>query len=107
MSGTGWTWQHVRHHCDLPTYFALCDWWREVPPPAIQLRRIAQYLGLKENAQPGAPRMSNGPVHGSPSSEQDIATAAAMAGMPAFAGRPNDPMFDLIPPAPASTEATP
>lgn len=97
MSGTGWTWQHARHHCDLPTYFALCEWWREVPPPAVQLRRIAQFLGLKENAQPGTQRMA-GPSR--PSNEQDIATAAAMAGIPAFDGRPNDPMLDLIPPAP-------
>ncbi|MFZ3141146.1 hypothetical protein [Polaromonas sp.] len=99
MSGTGWTWQHVQQHCDLPQYFALCDWWREVPPPAVQLRRIAQFLGLKENAQPGTSRMS---APSAPSSEQDVALAAAMAGIPAFEGRPNDPMLDLIPPAPAA-----
>lgn len=85
-------------------YFALCEWWREVPPPAIQLRRIAQFLGLKENAQPGTQRMA-GPSK--PSSEQDLAMAAAMVGMPTFEGRPNDPMLDLIPPAPPANEATP
>lgn len=99
MSGTGWTWQDVQHHCDLPTYFALCDWWREVPPPAIQLRRIAQFLGIKENAQPGTARMS-APPNAAPSSPQDVAAQAAMVGMPAFEGKPNDPMFDLIPAAP-------
>ena len=35
-----------------------------------------------------------------PSSDQDIALAASMAGIPAFEGRPNDPMLDLIPPPP-------
>lgn len=97
MSGTGWTWQHVQHHCDLPQYLALCEWWREVPPVAIQLRRIATFIGLKEHAQPGTARMA---VANEPSTEQDIAMAAAMAGIPAFEGRPNDPMLDLIPAAP-------
>lgn len=104
MSGTGWTWQHVQHHCDLPTYLAMCRWWREVPPAAVQLRRIASFLGLKENAQPGAPRMA---ASAQPSSPQDIASQAAMAGMPAFEGRPSDPMLDLIPPAPQQPENTP
>lgn len=99
MSGTGWTWQHVQLNCDLPQYFALCDWWREVPPPAVQLRRIAHFLGLKENAQPGTSRMA-APLEAS--SLQDVAMAAASAGMPAFEGRPSDPMLDLIPPAPVA-----
>lgn len=93
MSGTGWTWQHVRLQCDLPTYFALCDWWHEVPPPAVQLRRIAHYLGLVPDANPTTPRMA---APAAPSTEQDIAQAAALAGMPAFGGRPADPMLDLI-----------
>lgn len=93
MSNTGWTWQHVRHECDLPTYFALCDWWHEVPPPAVQLRRIAQFLGLKAEASHTTPRMAQPTA---PSTQQDIATAAAMAGMHAFDGRMADPMLDLI-----------
>lgn len=93
MSNTGWTWQHVRHQCDLPTYFALCEWWGEVPPPAVQLRRIAQYLGLQAGADPATRRMA---TPATPSSQQDIAMAAAMAGMPAMQGRPADPMLDLI-----------
>lgn len=100
MSGTGWTWQHVQHHCDLPQYFALCDWWREVPPPAIQLRRIAQFLGLKADAQPGTARMAA--AAGPASSDQEVAMAAALAGIPAFEGRPADPMLDLIPAAPVT-----
>lgn len=95
MSNTGWTWQHVRHECDLPTYVSLCDWWQEVPPPAIQLRRIAQFIGLQAESNPTAPRMSKHASQ-SPSSQQDIAMAASMAGMPAFEGRPSDPMLDLI-----------
>lgn len=93
MSGTGWTWQHVRHHCDLPTYFELCDWWHEVPPPSVQLRRIAHFLGMQPNAAPETPRMAK---PSEPSSEQDIAMAAAMVGLPAIDGRPADPMLDLI-----------
>ena len=96
MSNTGWTWQHVRSECDLPTYFALCDWWAEVPPPAVQLRRIASYLGLKPDASPTTPRMAQPSAHAAPSSAQDIASAAAMAGMHGFDGRPADPMLDLI-----------
>lgn len=95
MSGTGWTWLHVRHQCDLPTYFALCKAWHDVPPPAVQLRRISQYLGLVPNASPDSPRMAAG-SSSDPSTEQDIAVAAAMAGLPAFDGRPIDPMLDLI-----------
>jgi len=101
VSGTGWTWQHAQHHCDLPMYFALCDWWREVPPAAIQLRRIASFIGLKPDAQPGTPRLAA--ATGPASSEQDVAMAAAMAGIPAFDGRPADPMLDLIPPAPIAS----
>ena len=96
MSNTGWTWQHVRHECDLPTYFALCDWWHEVPPPAVQLRRIAQFLGLQPDASPDTPRMASKPSDSTPSTPQDIAVAAAMAGMRAFEGRMDDPMLDLI-----------
>lgn len=96
MSNTGWTWQHVRSDCDLPTYFALCDWWHEVPPPAVQLRRIAQYLGLQAGADPATPRMASTATNNEPSSQQDIAMAAGMAGLRAMDGRPADPMLDLI-----------
>lgn len=96
MSNTGWTWQHVRHQCDLPTYFALCEWWGEVPPPAVQLRRIAQYLGLQAGADPATRRMATPSTPATPSSQQDIAMAAGMAGLHAIQGRPADPMLDLI-----------
>ncbi len=94
MSGTGWAWQHARHHCDLPTYFALCEAWQEVPPPAVQLRRIAQFLGLPTDAAPG--RAASPSAASTPSTPQEIAVAAAQAGMHAFEGRPSDPMLDLI-----------
>jgi hypothetical protein len=100
VSGTGWTWQHVRHECDLPTYLALCDWWREVPPPAVQLRRIASFIGMKPGAQPGTPRMASGAAAGVPSRPEEVAAAAAQVGIRAFEGRPADPMLDLIPPPP-------
>ncbi|MDI9234313.1 hypothetical protein [Limnohabitans lacus] len=96
MSNTGWTWQHVRSECDLPTYFALCDWWHEVPPPAVQLRRIASFLGMQPGASPETPRMAQPSASATPSTQQDIAMAAAMAGMRAFEGRMADPMLDLI-----------
>lgn len=96
MSNTGWTWQEVRSDCDLPTYFALCDWWHEVPPPAVQLRRIAQFLGLQAGADPATPRMASTAIPTALSSQQDIAMAAGMAGLRAFDGRPADPMLDLI-----------
>ncbi len=96
MSNTGWTWQHVRSECDLPTYFALCDWWHDVPPPAVQLRRIAQFIGLQADASPATPRMASNGQQASPSSQQEIATAAGMAGLHAIDGRPADPMLDLI-----------
>lgn len=93
MSGTGWTWQHVQHHCDLPQYMALCAWWQDVPPAAIQLRRIAQFLGIKQNAQPDTPRMAE-PTK--PTPPQDTLAAAAMVGLPVFNSKPNDPLLDLI-----------
>ena len=98
MSGTGWAWQHARHHCDLPTYFALCKLWQDVPPPAVQLRRITQYLGLVPKSSPGSARMG----HAAPadpasiSSPQEVAMAASMAGVPAYEGKPADPMLDLL-----------
>ena len=106
MNGTGWTWQHVRHECDLPTYFALCETWAEVPPPAVQLRRIAHYLGLVPDASPDTPRMAT-TASAAPSTAQEIAMAAAMSGLPAFDGRPADPMFDLIPAAPPALQHPP
>lgn len=96
MSNTGWTWQHVRSDCDLPTYFALCDWWHEVPPPAVQLRRLAQFLGLQAGADPATPRMASTLKSAVPSSQHEIAMTAGMAGLNAIDGRPNDPMLDLI-----------
>jgi hypothetical protein len=96
VSGTGWAWQHARHECDLPTYFALCKLWQDVPPPAVQLRRIAQYLGLVPKASPGAARMAPTTQPTTPSSQQEIAMAAGMAGMHAIDGRPADPMLSLL-----------
>jgi hypothetical protein len=100
VSGTGWTWQHVRHECDLPTYRALCDWWDEVPPPAVQLRRIARALGVQPATQLATSRRPADAGPGTHSSPYDVAAAAALVGMPAIDGRPADPMLDLIPPAP-------
>jgi hypothetical protein len=59
----------------------------------VQLRRIASFLGMQPGASPETPRMAQ-PTE--PSTHQDIAMAAAMAGMRAFEGRMADPLLDLI-----------
>ena len=86
------------HHCDLPTYRALCAWWAEVPPVPQQLQRIATYLGppAPEHA-PAAPAKSGTPPA---ISIEETLMEASMAGLPVFQGRPADPALDLIPPAP-------
>lgn len=98
MTNTGWTWHYVLNHCDLPTYQALSAWWEAVPPVPMQLRRIAQYLGLPSDTPASASRAT--PPASSP---EDAMQAAAMAGLPVMQGRPADPLLDLIPPAPPPT----
>lgn len=88
--------------CDLPMYFSLCDWWKDVPPAAVQLRRIASFIGIKPDAQPSAKRMASGAAK--PSTPNDVAFEAAQAGMPVFQGRPADPMLDLIPSPPPAQQ---
>lgn len=97
MSGTGWHWDHVMNHCDVPMYLSMCRFWRDVPPAAVQLRRIASYIGLKpETRSANAVQTSAPPAHATLSTTEEVAAAAAMAGLPVFPGRPNDPMLDLI-----------
>jgi hypothetical protein len=63
---------------------ALSRFWSVVPPPAIQLKRIALALGL---AKP-APTRAEKPA--------DALKEAMAAGIPVIEGRPDDPMLDLI-----------
>ena len=99
MTNTGWTWTYVMHHCDLPTYRALVDWWQHVQPVPQQLGRIAAYLGLPAPEPPSA-TVSDSTEHPPTSPPEQVMQEAGLAGLPAFQGRPADPALDLIPPAP-------
>ena len=67
---------------------ALSRFWGVVPPPGIQLKRIALALGLPDTK----------PVQTSaqPASPNDALQEALAAGIPVMHGRPDDPMLDLI-----------
>lgn len=70
----------------LPQVNILGARWQSVPPPAVQLRRIAQYLGIPE------PK----PVQTFARTPQDAMREALAAGLPVMDGRPDDPLLDLI-----------
>lgn len=59
-----------------------------MPPPAVQLKRIALALGIPE---PKSVQTSK-----QPQGLNDALSQAAAAGLPIMQGRPNDPMLDLI-----------
>lgn len=59
-----------------------------MPPPAVQLKRIALALGIPEQKSVQTSKQK-------PSLQSALSEAAA-AGMPVFQGRPDDPMLDLI-----------
>lgn len=88
IAATGWTWDHIDQRVTLPQANALAAHWIATPPPGLELRRIARYLGLPD------PR----PVHTSapPSAPDDALRQAQAAGLPVMEGRPDDPMLDLI-----------
>jgi len=44
-SATGWTWDYVEWHLDIPRLVALNAHWRRFPPPVVQLARIASMVG--------------------------------------------------------------
>lgn len=96
MTSTGWTWDHAYNHCDIPTYLALCRFWKASPPAHQQLRRIAMYLGVKPEQAASAVQTSAQQASPETTSFQEVAMAASQAGLPAFPGRPNDPMLDLL-----------
>ncbi len=60
--------------------------WESVPPPAVQLKRIALALGIPESK----PR-----VHTSAQPE-DVMREALAAGLPVMEGRPDDPLLDFL-----------
>lgn len=57
-----------------------------MPPPAVQLKRIALALGIPD------PK----PVQTSKQSLDDALQAAGAAGIPIMQGRPDDPMLDFL-----------
>lgn len=66
---------------------ALSAFWASVPPPAVQLKRIALFLGLPDTR----------PVQASARiSPEDALREAMAAGLPVMEGRPDDPMLDLL-----------
>lgn len=69
---------------------ALARYWRKVPPVALQLRRIARFLGLEDPPE-DRPEAST-----KKRSLDDDLQALAAGGVPIFEGRPNDPMLDLL-----------
>lgn len=71
----------------MPQVDALNALWDTVPPPAVQLRRIALYLGLPETKKPVQTRAL--------SAEEAIKEVMA-AGIPVMEGRPDDPMLDFL-----------
>ena len=70
----------------LPQVDALAAYWRTVPPPAVQLRRIAHALGLQDAPPPRPAKKS----------ADEAMREALAAGLPVMHGRPDDPMLDLI-----------
>lgn len=75
----------------LPQVYALDAYWHATPPAALQLRRIAQWLGIKDPP----PKVQASAKRPPPTPESAIQQAMA-AGIPVFYGRPNDPMLDLL-----------
>lgn len=45
-TSTGWTWDYCLWQLDIPRLGALSAQWRRLPPPTLQLARIALALGL-------------------------------------------------------------
>lgn len=69
-----------------PRLWALNAAWLTVPPAALTLRRLAQWVGLPAPKAPaGAPVQK----------VEDAVKEVATAGMPVVQGRPDDPMLAL------------
>lgn len=72
----------------LPQLDALSRFWGVVPPPNIQLKRIALALGLPDSKPAPTSTRAEKPA--------DALKEAMAAGIPIMEGRPDDPMLDLI-----------
>lgn len=69
----------------------LTRFWHTLPPPFIQLKRIALALGIPE---PKPMHTSANP--GRPSSAEEALREAIAAGLPVMDGRPDDPMLAFL-----------
>lgn len=69
----------------LPQVNTLAAFWAGVPPPAMQLKRIALALGIPDTAPPSKTVKP-----------EDAMREAMAAGLPVMEGRPDDPMLNLI-----------
>ena len=69
----------------LPQVEALMRFWRQTPPPALALKRISLFVGLKPERD--APELISKP--------SEAYAAVVAAGLPPTQGRPNDPMLDV------------
>lgn len=49
MASTGWTWDYISEHVDLPRLAALNDYWSAHPPVHVL---VAAYLGVGEQPKP-------------------------------------------------------
>lgn len=51
IASTGWTWEYIAEHVDLPRLKALTDYWQQQPPVHVM---VAAYLGCskKTSQQP-------------------------------------------------------
>lgn len=68
-----------------PRLHALNDAWRMLPPAAVTLRRISQWLGMP------APKEEAPKVRSVEEAVKEVVTA----GLPVVHGRPDDPMLAL------------
>ena len=69
----------------LPQLDALANLWQQLPPAAVQLKRIAQWLGIKDPA----------PLKLDKTSANDALMEAQAAGMPVLQ-KPNDPDLQFL-----------
>ena len=67
-----------------PRWRALMARWRLMPPPALQLARIASAIGI-------AP-----PRDQAPQTARELVSAAPALGLPVVEGRPDDPMLAFL-----------
>lgn len=63
--------------------------WRHNPPPAVVLRQLAAWVGIKPPPLPRGARSA-------PTAPADALQQAHAAGLPVMRGRPDDPMLAFL-----------